>query len=97
LVISQPSRELSRTLMYYISEVSEVSDETAFIEATSQAAPSYWEDVMTIAQRFEQRVLQQGGHDKAFEISRNMLDKGMSLNDVKELTELADQELSRLH
>ncbi|MEW9823774.1 MAG: hypothetical protein AB2992_00975 [Candidatus Symbiodolus clandestinus] len=44
--------------MYYSSKVGEVPDEQAFIEAFIRAVPNSQEDVMILAQRFEQHGLQ---------------------------------------
>jgi DNA-binding transcriptional MerR regulator len=38
----------------------------------------------------------EGEHKKAIKIARNMKDKGMSVNDIAELTELTVDEILRL-
>lgn len=99
-IAANPSSELSRTLMYYIDKVAEVSDEKAFVEALIREAPQFREDMMTISERFEQRGLQQGlqqgGHNRSFEIAKKMLAKGIDISEIEELTELSFEEISRL-
>jgi predicted transposase/invertase (TIGR01784 family) len=94
--IANPKRELARTLMYYMWKSGEVSDEKALIEAIIRAVPSSREDVMTIAQKFEQRGEQRGRLDERFTIAKNLLGMGVDPIAIKQATHLSDEEINRL-
>lgn len=61
-------------------------------EAVIRAVPSSQEDVMTIAQRFEQR----GRLDERFAIAKGMLAEGADEKFVKRVTKLSDEDMSQL-
>ncbi|MEW9810168.1 MAG: hypothetical protein AB2992_07145 (plasmid) [Candidatus Symbiodolus clandestinus] len=69
---------------------------TETIELLANAMPGIREDIMTLAQQLEHRGLQQGEHNKAFEIAKRMLEAKIDLEAIKNCTGLSDQEISRL-
>ncbi|MEW9907085.1 MAG: hypothetical protein AB2990_07190 (plasmid) [Candidatus Symbiodolus clandestinus] len=73
---------------------------TETIELLANAMPGIREDIMTLAQQLEhrglQQGLQQGEHNKAFEIAKRMLEAKIDLEAIKNCTGLSDQEISRL-
>lgn len=73
-----------------------MSDQKKFLEDITQSVQDYREDAMTIAQQLRQEGLRQGGHDKAFEIAKNLLGMGLDLNSIKQATKLSEEEINRL-
>ncbi|MEW9906561.1 MAG: Rpn family recombination-promoting nuclease/putative transposase [Candidatus Symbiodolus clandestinus] len=66
------------------------------LKLCAEALPTIGEEIMTFAQQFRQEGLQQGRHDKAFEIAKNMLAEGADFQFVKRVTKLSDEEINRL-
>ena len=97
LLASQPDRELFKSLVYYISEVGEVSDQRKFLEDITQATQFYREDAMTIAQQLRQEGLQQGMQQEKYQIARNLLLCGIDRDVIKQSTGLSDEELAKVH
>lgn len=98
-VTADPSSELARTLMYYSSKVGEVPDEQAFIEAFIRAVPNSQEDVMILAQRFEQHAYSKASslvEKMSAMLSLKRCHKGANVSDIEALTERSYQEIVSL-
>ncbi|WP_406706913.1 Rpn family recombination-promoting nuclease/putative transposase [Sodalis sp.] len=105
-------KEQFRSLMYYIAERGNTSDEAQFLQHIAAKATDYREDIMTIAEQLEakgiqksiqlgeqkdrQEGLQEGRQESARSIARQMLARGMERDVVKVCTGLSDHDLDDL-
>ncbi|CAK8741702.1 ISNCY family transposase ISSen7 [Sodalis praecaptivus] len=105
-------KEQFRSLMYYIAERGNTSDESQFLQHIATKATDYWEDIMTIAEQLEAKGIQKGiqlGEQKgrqeglqegeklaSLKIAQHMLDSGLTRATVKQFTGLSDHELDDL-
>uniref|UniRef100_A0A1A9Z2J0 Transposase_31 domain-containing protein n=1 Tax=Glossina pallidipes TaxID=7398 RepID=A0A1A9Z2J0_GLOPL len=93
-------KEQFRSLMYYIAERGNTSDEAQFLQHIATKATDYREDIMTIAEPLEakgiQKGIQQGRQESARSIALQMLARGMERDVVKVCTGLSDYELDDL-
>lgn len=62
-----------------------------------QAVPEEKAAMLTAGQQLEQRGLQQGMQQEKHEIAKRLLERGMSLEDIMQITGLAQKELYHLH
>ncbi|WP_406706739.1 Rpn family recombination-promoting nuclease/putative transposase [Sodalis sp.] len=101
-------KEQFRSLMYYIAERGNTSDESQFLQHIATKATDYQEDIMTIAEQLEakgiqkgiqlgeQKGRQEGRQESARSIARQMLARGMERDVVKVCTGLSDHDLDDL-
>lgn len=97
-------KEQFRSLMYYIAERGNTSDESQFLHHIATKATDYREDIMTIAEQLEAKGIQkgiqlgeqEGRQESARSIARQMLARGMEHDVVKVCTGLSDHELDDL-
>lgn len=92
--------ELIKALMYYIAQRGEIANTQQFLKTIIEQAPTYREDIMTIAQdlRKEGREegMQQGKKQAALEFAKKLLVDGASRDKIKQYTSLSDQDLDAL-
>lgn len=99
------------SLLYYISQEGDSKNFEQFYSILAEALPNYREDIMTLAQRLEQKGLEQGleqGLKKGLEegehrkniaitaIAKKLLDEGRSPGAVQKLTGLSEKEIMAL-
>lgn len=92
------------SLLYYISQEGESKNFEQFYSTLAEALPNYREDIMTLAQQLEQKGLQkgleqglqQGLEQSRYEMAKNLLAEGLSLDLVKKVTQLPDLDLTEL-
>lgn len=99
------------SLLYYISQEGDSKNFEQFYSILAEALPNYREDIMTLAQRLEQKGLEQGleqGLKKGLEegehrkniaitaIAKKLLDEGRSPGAVQKLTGLSQREIMAL-
>jgi recombination-promoting nuclease RpnB len=94
------THEQFQSLLYYMSQEGESKDFEQFYSTLAKALPNYREDIMTLAQQLEQKGLQQGReegrHEEAIVIAKNLLGEGMSPQAVQRLTGLPEKEVMDL-
>lgn len=95
-------KEQFRSLIYYIAEWGNTSDEAQFLQHIAAKANNYREDIMTIAEQLEARGIekgirlgrqegrQEGEHSASLKIARQMLTRGINRDAVKACTGLSD-------
>lgn len=93
--------QFAKVILYYIMDGIEAEDEVVLLQKVEQyLSEELRGEVMTLAQRFEQKGLQQGvqqGIRQGIEtMAAKLLAKGMSPSDVSALTELPVDYISKL-
>ena len=89
--ITQPEHDLFNSLVYYMLSKGEAANVNSVIEKL-KTIEDYEEDVMNAAQQLKQQGRQEG----RYEIAKNLLAEGWSLDLVKKVTQLPDLDLSEL-
>lgn len=74
----------------------ETDDAEAFVRNLAQRVPQHEDELMTIAQQLEQKGLEKGRQEGKMEVARNLLQKGIPLESVRELTGLSNDELAKI-
>ena len=74
----------------------ETDDAEAFVRNLAQRVPQHEDELMTIAQQLEQKGLEKGRQEGKMEVARNLLQKGIPLESVSELTGLSNDELAKI-
>ncbi|CRL45579.1 hypothetical protein SGGMMB4_03405 [Sodalis glossinidius str. 'morsitans'] len=85
-------KEQFRSLMYYIAERGNTSDESEFLQHIAAKATDYREDIMTIAEQLEAKGIQLGeqkGIEKGeklalLKVAQHMLDSCLTRTAVKQ-------------
>ncbi|MES2142690.1 MAG: hypothetical protein V4471_07420 [Pseudomonadota bacterium] len=90
--INDLTHEQFQSLLYYISQEGESKDFKGFYSTLAEALPNYSEDIMTLAQQLKQ----EGREEGRYEVAKNLLAEGMSVELVKKLTKLPDLDLIEL-
>ncbi|WP_205411469.1 Rpn family recombination-promoting nuclease/putative transposase [Candidatus Fukatsuia endosymbiont of Tuberolachnus salignus] len=93
--------ELVKTLMYYIAQRGKTADTPQFFKTIVEHAPTYSEDIMTIAQDLRregreegmQQGMQQGRQETKLEIAKQLLKSGVDSALVKTSTGLSDRDI----
>jgi predicted transposase/invertase (TIGR01784 family) len=86
------THEQFKSLLYYISQEGESKDFNGFYSSLSKALPNYTEDIMTLAQQLKQ----EGRHEEAIAIAKNLLNDGISTKATQKLTGLPEKEIMAL-
>ncbi len=84
------------SLLYYISQEGESKDFKEFYSSLSEALPNFTEDIMTLAQQLKQEGREEGRHEEAIAVAKNLLNDGMSPKAVQKLTGLPEKEVMDL-
>uniref|UniRef100_A0A1A9WSH3 Transposase (putative) YhgA-like domain-containing protein n=1 Tax=Glossina brevipalpis TaxID=37001 RepID=A0A1A9WSH3_9MUSC len=66
-------KEQFRSLMYYIAEQGNTSDESQFLQHIATIATDYQEDIMTIAEQLEAKAYTTVNHPASIESSKNFI------------------------
>ncbi len=80
----------------YILGVEQTYSSEELINAIVEVAPNKKEDIMTAAQQLMQQGMQQGMHNKALGIARNLLRKNMDVSFITETTGLDKKTITKL-
>lgn len=84
----------------YLVQAGETDDAEAFVRNLAQRVPQHEDELMTIAQQLEQKGLEkgrlEGRQEGKMEVARNLLQKGIPLESVRELTGLSDDDLKKI-
>ncbi len=106
LVAAPLTHELVRSVLYYLLREGKVRDDdyAQFIELVVENAPSYREEIMTLAQQLEfkglqkgrQEGLQEGRRLRTLAIAKNLLNAGSAPDFIKKITNLSDQDIATL-
>lgn len=93
-------KEQFRSLVYYIAERRNISDESQFLQHIAAKATDCREDIMTIVEQLEakgiQLVCQEGRQESTQSITRQLIANGIGRSIVKLSTGLSDYELDDL-
>jgi predicted transposase/invertase (TIGR01784 family) len=88
------------SLINYLVQAGETDDAEAFVRNLAQRVPQHEDELMTIAQQLEQKGLekgrQEGRQEGKMEVARNLPQKGIPLESVRELTGLSDDDLAKI-
>ncbi|MCW1876295.1 Rpn family recombination-promoting nuclease/putative transposase [Erwinia sp. INIA-01] len=88
-------------LINYLLQTGETADAKTFLHQLARRVPQHGEELMTIAQQLEQigidKGLQLGKIEGKREIARKLLQSGMPLEKIKEVTDLSDAELEEIN
>ena len=93
--ITQPEHDLFNSLVYYMLSKGEAANVNSVIEKL-KTIEDYEEDVMNAAQQLKQQGRQEGRQEGRYEIAKNLLAEGWSLDLVKKVTQLPDLILAEL-
>ncbi|MBP2199032.1 hypothetical protein HA50_22700 [Pantoea cypripedii] len=100
------------SLINYLVQAGETDDAETFIRNLAQRVPQHEDELMTIAQQLEQKGIEKGrqegmqmGEEKGrlegklegkLEVASKLIKTGMSLQSVKEITGLSDEDLAQI-
>lgn len=84
------------SLINYLVQAGETDDAEAFVRNLAQRVPQHEDELMTIAQQLEQKGIEKGRQEGKMEVARNLLQKGIPLESVRELTGLSDEVLAKI-
>ncbi|QGY33273.1 ISNCY family transposase (plasmid) [Pantoea cypripedii] len=96
------------SLINYLVQAGETDDAETFIRNLAQRVPQHEDELMTIAQQLEQKGIEKGrqegmqmGEEKGrlegkLEVASKLIKTGMSLQSVKEITGLSDEDLTQI-
>lgn len=84
------------SLINYLVQAGEADDAEAFVRNLAQRVPQHEHELMTIAQQLEPKGLEKGRQEGKMEVARNLLQKGVPLQSVRELTGLSDDDLAKI-
>ncbi|WP_416414542.1 Rpn family recombination-promoting nuclease/putative transposase [Pantoea sp. App145] len=100
------------SLINYLVQVGETDDAETFIRNLAQRVPQHEDELMTIAQQLEQKGIEKGrqegmqvGEEKGrlegklegkLEVASKLIKTGMSVQSVKEITGLSDEDLAQI-
>ncbi|UUM22161.1 Rpn family recombination-promoting nuclease/putative transposase [Mycoavidus sp. SF9855] len=92
------THELVRSVLHYLLREGKVCDDNyaQFIELVVENAPSYREEIMTIAQQLELKGRQEGERLTILAIAKNLLNAGSAPDFIKKITNLSDQDIATL-
>ncbi|MCZ4061093.1 Rpn family recombination-promoting nuclease/putative transposase [Pantoea sp. LMR881] len=90
-------------LVNYILQAGETADAGAFIRELAQRVPQHEDELMTIAQQLEQKGrqegrlegLREGVQEASLKIARNLLENGMDIQSVMNVTGLTEEDLKQ--
>ncbi|CPR15888.1 Rpn family recombination-promoting nuclease/putative transposase [Brenneria goodwinii] len=97
-----------RALLFYIAQTGNTSRPADFIERVSAPLSTDREEIMTIAQQLEQigfekgiqsgieKGIEQGMKTSARQIARQLLLTGMAREQIRQITQLSDEEMAQL-
>jgi len=86
-----------RFAIKYLLDKSEAVDIDKAVKLLKNKVPDREDDIMTIAQAFEQRGIEKGMKKNALEVARNLLKMGLRDEDVAKATKLPVSEIVSLH
>ncbi len=85
--------DYAHAVVTYVVNYLEADEDQLFVQYAQEQLPSpLREEIMTIAQRIEQRGRQQA----TAHLAKKLLEQGMKLTEVAKLTELSDEDLKKL-
>lgn len=84
------------SLINYLVQAGETDDAEAFVRNLAQKVPQHEDELMTIAQQLEQKGLDKGRIEGKMEVARKLLENGIPLESVRELTGLSDDDLAKI-
>lgn len=84
------------SLINYLVQAGETDDAEAFVRNLAQKVPQHEDELMTIAQQLEQKGLDKGRIEGKMEVARKLLENGIPLESVRELTGLSDNDLAKI-
>ncbi len=74
----------------------QVASDGIIVATVNKATSCRTEDVMNAAQQLKQQGLEQGREEERYEMAKNLLAEGLSLELVKKVTKLPDLVLTEL-
>lgn len=92
----QGERDFLVSIMQYMVNAGEVSNQVKFIDIMTNTLAIPEEKIMTIAEHWRQEGRQEGRQEAAQRIARTLLEKGNSVSDVAETTKLKASEVNKL-
>ena len=84
------------SLINYLVQAGETDDAEAFVRNLAQKVPQHEDELMTIAQQLEQKGVDKGRIEGKMEVARKLLENGIPLESVRELTGLSDDDLAKI-
>ncbi|MCW2474434.1 Rpn family recombination-promoting nuclease/putative transposase [Candidatus Symbiopectobacterium sp. NZEC151] len=96
LLAGYMTRQQTISLVNYMVEAGDALDVEAFVFELAHRVPQHEEELMTIAQRLEQKGMEKGGREAMLKVIRNMRQNGMDDAAVMKLTGLTKEELAKL-
>lgn len=101
LLAGYMTRQQTISLVNYMVEAGDALDVEAFVRELAYRVPQHGEELMTIAQRLEQKGMEKGiekgGRETMLKVVRNMRQNGMNDAAVMKITGLTAEELRQLH